>query len=69
MAVGRADFFAGVVMLGDGIWSNEVVCSLLHGGRPSPAGQNEGNTERSRAGTERDRERQGETERECTLTA
>lgn len=54
MAVGRADFFAGVVMLGDGIWSSKAVCSLLRGGRPSTVGQNEGNAERSRAGTERD---------------
>lgn len=61
MAVGRADFFTGVVMRGDRIWSSEAICSLSHRRRPSAVGQNEGNTQRE-AGqkeTETDRETRG----------
>lgn len=70
MVAGTEDSFTGVVMLGDRIWSSEAICSLSHRGRPS-IGQNEGNTEGSRAGTEREgetesrRDREGQSEKDA----
>lgn len=57
MVAGTEDPFTGAVNVGDRIWSSEAICSLSHIGRPS-IGQNEGNTEGSRAEAKREGDRE-----------